>query len=90
MTANIRRAPEEVDKSVEVDAYMRRLHEQVDRALSLATGISQELRAVIENIDDPLRLAYLIAGLLDMPVEDLVREDRRLGRVARHQPSSPA
>ena len=67
MTANIRRAPEEVVKSVEVDAYMRRLREQVDRALSLATGISQELRPVIENIDDPLRLAYLIAGLLDMP-----------------------
>jgi ATP-dependent Lon protease len=67
MTANIRRAPEEVAKSVEVDAYMRRLREQVDRALSLATGISQELRPVIENIDDPLRLAYLIASLLDMP-----------------------
>ncbi len=67
MTANIRRAPEEVVKSVEVDAYMRRLREQVDRALSLATGISQELRPVIENIDDPLRLAYLIASLLDMP-----------------------
>jgi ATP-dependent Lon protease len=67
MTANIRRAPEEVVKSVEVDAYMRRLREQVDRALSLATGISQELRPVIENIDDPLRLAYLLAGLLDMP-----------------------
>ena len=30
MTANIRRAPEEVVKSVEVDAYMRRLREQVD------------------------------------------------------------
>jgi ATP-dependent Lon protease len=67
MTANIRRAPEEVVKSVEVDAYMRRLREQVDRALSLATGISQELKPVIENIDDPLRLAYLIASLLDMP-----------------------
>ena len=67
MTANIRRAPEEVVKSVEVDAYMRRLREQVDRALSLATGLSQELRPVIENIDDPLRLAYLIASLLDMP-----------------------
>jgi ATP-dependent Lon protease len=67
MTAAIRRAPEEVVKSVEVDAYMRRLREQVDRALSLATGISQELRPVIENIDDPLRLSYLIASLLDMP-----------------------
>ena len=67
MTANIRRAPEEADNSVEVDAYMRRLREQVDRALSLATGISQELRPVIENIDDPLRLVYLIASLLDMP-----------------------
>jgi ATP-dependent Lon protease len=67
MTANIRRAPEEVVKSVEVDAYVRRLREQVDRALSLSTGLSQELRPVVESIDDPLRLAYLLASLLDMP-----------------------
>jgi ATP-dependent Lon protease len=68
MTANIRRAPEEVVKSVEVDAYVRRLREQVDRALSLSTGLSQELRPVVESIDDPLRLAYLLASLLDMPL----------------------
>jgi ATP-dependent Lon protease len=67
MTANIRRAPEEAVKSVEVDAYVRRLREQVDRALSLSTGLSQELRPVVESIDDPLRLAYLLASLLDMP-----------------------
>jgi endopeptidase La len=67
MTANIRRSPEEVAKSVEVDAYVRRLREQVDRALSLSTGLSQELRPVVESIDDPLRLAYLLASLLDMP-----------------------
>ena len=30
--------------SLEVDAYVRRLQELIDRALSLATGLSQELR----------------------------------------------
>jgi ATP-dependent Lon protease len=67
MTASIRQAPEEVVKSVEVDAYVRRIREQVDRALALSTGLSQELRPIVESIDDPLRLAYLLASLLDMP-----------------------
>src|SRR5262249_42499061 len=70
MTANIRRSPEQVVKSVEVDAYMRRLREQIDRALSLSSGLSQELRPVVESIDDPLRLVYLIASLLDMPAAE--------------------
>ena len=66
--------PEQADGSVEVDAYIRRLQEQVDRALSLGSGLSQELRGVVASIDDPLRLVYLLASLLDMPV------DRKAGR----------
>jgi ATP-dependent Lon protease len=62
--------PEVVDKSVEIDAYVRRLHELIERALSLATGLSQELRGLVAGIDDPLRLAYLLASLLDIKAED--------------------
>ena len=49
---------------------MRRLQEQVDRALSLASGFSQELRGIVAAIEDPLRLAYLLGSLLDMPAAE--------------------
>ena len=70
MTATMRPLPESIERSLEVDAYVRRIHEQVDRALSLTSGLSQELRGVIANLDDPLRLAYLIGSLLDIPPAD--------------------
>jgi endopeptidase La len=62
--------PDVVDKSLEIEAYVRRVHELIDRALSLATGLSQELRGLVAGIDDPLRLAYLLASLLDMKADD--------------------
>jgi ATP-dependent Lon protease len=70
MRAVIHAEPEQVDRSVEVDAYVRRLQEQVDRALTLASGFSQELRGIVAAIEDPLRLAYLLGSLLDMPADD--------------------
>src|SRR5215212_3900557 len=44
--------------------------EQVDRALTLASGFSQELRGIVAAIEDPLRLAYLLGSLLDMAADD--------------------
>jgi ATP-dependent Lon protease len=70
MTATVTPLPEVVDKTLEVEAYVRRIQEQVDKALSLTSGLSQDLRGVVANLDDPLRLAYLLGSLLDMPVED--------------------
>ena len=70
LRAVIHAIPEHSDRTVEVDAYVRRLQEQVDRALSLTAGFSQELRDVVSRIDDPLRLAYLVGSLLDMPASD--------------------
>jgi len=67
LTANVQARPEESERTLEVDAYVRRLREQVDRALSLSSALSQELRGVVAAIDDPLRLAYLLASLIDMP-----------------------
>ena len=79
MTASIGLLPEVADRSLEVDAYVRRIQEQVDKALSLTSGLAQELRGVVANLDDPLRLAYLLGSLLDMPVADkqtLLEADR--------------
>jgi len=70
MTAAITPLPEPAERSLEVDAHVRRIHELIDRALALATGLSEELRGVVMSIDDPLRLAYVLATLLDMKAAD--------------------
>jgi ATP-dependent Lon protease len=62
--------PEASERTLEIDAYVRRLHELIDRALSLASGLSQELRGLVAGIDDPLRLAYLLSSLLDIKAEE--------------------
>ncbi len=71
------------ERTLEVDAYVRRLQELIDRALSLSTGLSQELRGMVAGIDDPLRLAYLLTSLLDMKAEEkqliLENDDRSPG-----------
>jgi endopeptidase La len=66
MRATIAPSPEANDRSLEVDAYVRRLQELIDRALSLSSALSQELRALVAGLDDPLRLAYILASLLDL------------------------
>jgi ATP-dependent Lon protease len=70
LRAMVSAAPEAMEKSLEIDAHVRRLHELIERALSLATGLSQELRGLVAGIDDPLRLAYLLSSLLDMKPEE--------------------
>jgi ATP-dependent Lon protease len=62
--------PDVVVRSLEVDAHVRRLQELIDRGLSLASGLSQELRGLVSGIDDPLRLTYLLSSLLDMKADE--------------------
>jgi ATP-dependent Lon protease len=71
--ASVRPLAEAAARTIEVDAYLRRLHELIDRALSLSSGLSQELRGLVAGIDDPLRLGYLLASLLDMKPEEKQR-----------------
>ena len=47
-------------RDVEVDAYVRRIQELVERALSLTSGLAPEVRQLVAGIDDPLRLCYLL------------------------------
>ena len=70
LTALIKAMPEGSERSLEIDAHVRRLQELVDRALSLATGLSPDIRALVTSLEDPLRVAYLLASLLDMKPED--------------------
>jgi ATP-dependent Lon protease len=70
MRAQITPLPEPFERTIEVDAHVRRIQELIEKALSLATGLSEELRGVVMNIDDPLRLAYVLATLIDMKPAD--------------------
>jgi ATP-dependent Lon protease len=73
LRATVSAAPDVVERTIEVDAYVRRLQELIDRAVSLASGLSQELRGLVAGIDEPLRLVYLLASLLDIKADEKQR-----------------
>jgi ATP-dependent Lon protease len=70
LRATVKPIPEPVERTLEVDAYVRRLQELVERGLSIAAGLSQDLRGMVSGIDEPLRLSYLLSNLLDMKAEE--------------------
>ena len=88
LRAFIKPHPERTEPSLEVEAHVRRLHELVARALAISTGLSSDLRALVAGIDEPLRLAYVLASLLDMKADEkqaVLEEDvltAKLDRVA--------
>jgi ATP-dependent Lon protease len=73
MRALLKPLPESSERSIEIDAHVRHLQELVDRALSLATGLSPDVKALITTLDDPLRITYMLASLLNMEAEDKQR-----------------
>ena len=70
LQALLKALPEQSERTIEIDAHMRRVQELVDRALSLATGLSPDLKTLVSTLDDPLRIVYLLASLLDIKPED--------------------
>jgi ATP-dependent Lon protease len=62
--------PEPEERTIEVDAYVRRLNELMERALALTGGLAQELRSLAAQVDRPLRLCYMLASVLDIKAED--------------------
>jgi ATP-dependent Lon protease len=70
LRAKIVLSPEQVGRGVEVDAYVRRIQELVDRALTLTSGLAPEVRGLVASIDDPMRLCYLLGTLLDLKSEE--------------------
>jgi ATP-dependent Lon protease len=73
ITALLKPLPEQPERSIDIDARVRRLQELVDRALSLATGLSPDVKTLVMSLEDPLRIVYLLASLLDMKAEDKQR-----------------
>ena len=70
LKAKLQVFPEQVQQGVEVDAYVRRVQELVDRALTLTSGLAPEVRQLVAGIDDPMRLAYLLGTMLDLKAEE--------------------
>jgi ATP-dependent Lon protease len=70
LRAKILLSPEQVFRGVEVDAYVRRIQELVERALTLTSGLAPEVRQLVAGIDDPLRLCYLLGTMLDLKAEE--------------------
>jgi ATP-dependent Lon protease len=70
LRARLAVAPEQVQTGVEVDAYVRRIQELVDRALSLTSGLAPEVRQLVSGIDDPMRLCYLLGTMLDLKADE--------------------
>ncbi|MES1254067.1 MAG: LON peptidase substrate-binding domain-containing protein [Acidobacteriota bacterium] len=76
--------PDGTERTLEDDAYVRRLRDLMERAMSVASGLSQELRSVVAGIDDPLRLAYLLTSLLDIKATDkqaILEQDSLTGKL---------
>ncbi|MDR0882361.1 MAG: endopeptidase La, partial [Candidatus Adiutrix sp.] len=57
------------ESSVELEALMRNVKEQSQKILSLKDALSDEVVAILDNIDDPGRLADLVTSNLRVKVE---------------------
>jgi len=55
--------------TLEIEALMRNIREQLDRITSYGRLLSPDLMFVLESVDDPGRLADLVASNLDLPME---------------------
>jgi ATP-dependent Lon protease len=56
-------------KSLEIEALIRNVKAETDKAVNLGKNISPEILVIIANLDDPGRLADLVASNLDLKVE---------------------
>lgn len=63
----IDRKPEEI--TIEIEATMRTVREQIDKVVSLGKTILPDIMIVIENLDDPGKLADLIASNIGLKTE---------------------
>ena len=55
--------------TLETEALMRNVREQLERIVSYGKLLSPDLMFILESVDDPGRLADLVASNLDLTVE---------------------
>jgi len=71
-TVEIEKVPEpgQAELSVEVEALVRNVKEQCEKILSLKGLVSPEVMEVLENVNEPGRLADLVASNLKLSLEE--------------------
>jgi ATP-dependent Lon protease len=62
--------PATKDRPLEVEALIRSVKQNLDRAVSLGKNISPEVMVIAANLDDPARLTDLAASNLDLKLEE--------------------
>src|SRR5215813_3655128 len=76
-----------IPDSLELEALIRNVKSSVEKAVSLGKNLSQDLVAIVTSLDDPGRLADLVASNLDLKVDkaqevlELIDPVARLRRV---------
>ncbi|MGB9835699.1 MAG: endopeptidase La [Candidatus Saccharicenans sp.] len=62
--------PEQVEKTIEVEALIRNVRSGLEKATSLGKSIQPEILVIAANLEDPGRLADLTASNLDLKVKE--------------------
>ncbi|MDY6822690.1 MAG: endopeptidase La [Thermodesulfobacteriota bacterium] len=62
--------PTEADVTIETEALMRNVREQCEKILTLRGEMSLEVETILENLEDPGKLADLIASNLKLKTEE--------------------
>ncbi|MGE5141514.1 MAG: endopeptidase La [Rudaea sp.] len=70
LKAKIQVHPEQVEKTVEVEALMRNTLDLFRRLVSLAQHLPEELLMAALNVEDPRQLVYMIATSLRIDIKD--------------------
>ncbi len=70
LKAKLEAAPEEAEKTVEVEALMRNTIDLFRRLVSLAPHMPEELLIAALNVDEPRQLVYMIASSLRIGIND--------------------
>ncbi|HLC17049.1 MAG TPA: endopeptidase La [Thermodesulfovibrionia bacterium] len=77
-----------IELTVELEALMRNVKEQMEKLASMGRGIPPDIMAVIENIDDPGRLADLVASNIGLKSEqaqaalEMIDPEMRLRKIS--------
>ncbi len=86
LVAQVKRAPETVEDTIEVEALMRSVLEKFGRMADLVPSIPSEIINAALNVDDPLQLVYALATYVRLDLEDqqeLLRIDSVLEKLRR-------
>jgi ATP-dependent Lon protease len=64
--------PERLPKSLEEEALVKLVKDQIERVVALGKQIPPDMVAILRSIEDPGRLADLVAGQLELSTEEAI------------------